>query len=352
MIESEVEFDLDMDIEFDTEIEMIPDAMEEFYKKEFWFSYSSMKLLLYNPPAFAEKYINKNYEEKLAKHLIAGKLIHCLILQPDEFPDMFIISPLKVPEGKNRDIMHAVFKHHKIVGGSNMRTLEDYSDILLQELITFNLHQSLKLDSARLDKMLTDENKTYFDYQLTRGNKNVIDQKQLDYCTQAAKVITDNPEMCRLMGIGADPAFNEVINEQMYYMPQAGRKFGLKGIVDNINIDHAGKVIYVNDFKTTGKELSEFPEAVTFFCYHYQAVIYLSLVAFHFQSLIYSQGYRVEFRFIAIDKNLQAYAFRIAEVTLNSWLDTFSRKLNEAAYHYDNKTYELPYAFANDLVLL
>lgn len=351
MAEFEVEFDLDTDIEFDMDVEAVPGAMDAFYEKEFWFSYSSMKLLLYNPPAFAEKYINKNYEERLDKHLIAGKLIHCLILQPDEFPEMFIISPLSVPTGKNRDIIHNIFKHHRATGGNDLRTLDSYGDQMLQELVNVNLHQSLKLDSARLDKMMTDENKSYFDYQLTRGSKNVIDQKQLDYCAAAAKVITGNPEMCRLMGIGADPAFNQVINEQMYYIPQPGRKFGLKGVIDNINIDHAGKIIYVNDFKTTGKELSEFPEAVQFFCYHYQAMIYLQLVIFHFKTLL-AQEYKVEFRFIAIDKNMQAYAFKVTNGTLNSWLETFNRRLSEAAYHYDNKSFDLPYAFANKLVSL
>lgn len=362
-LEMDVEFDLDTDIEFDIEPEIIPNAMDTFYEKEFWFSYSSLKLLLYNPAAFAEKYINKNYEERLDKHLIDGKLIHCLILQPDEFPEMFIISPLTVPTGKNREILHNTFKQHISINGTDINTLDDYNDFIISELERVNLHQALVDDKPkpntvtltgnqkRLAKMLTDENRSYFEYMIVRGSKNIIDQKQLDRCTKSAEIIRNNSEFCKYMGIGADPAFNQVVNEKMYYMPLKDRKYGLKGIIDNKNIDHANKIIYVNDFKTTGKELSEFPNAVQFFNYNIQAVIYMMLVTYHFGELI-DKGYTVEFRFIAIDKNLQAYAFKVTQTSLNKWLLEFQDKLVIADYHYINKTYDLPYAFANNLVAL
>lgn len=361
--ETDVEFemDLDVDVEFDIEPEIIPNAMDVFYEKAFWFSYSSIKMLLYNPPSFMEKYINKVYEERLDKHLIDGKLIHCLILQPDEFRDQFIISPLTIPTGKNREIVHSVFKHHRSIGGADTATLQDYSSLILTELQRVNLHQALVDDKKapivtgnqkRLAKMLTDENKSYFDYQLTRGNKNVIDQKQLDFCTAAAQIILKNEELCKLMGIGLNSPEHEVINEKMLYMDLKDYKFGLKGIIDNLHIDHTAKKIYVNDFKTTNKELIEFPEAVIYWCYHYQAVIYLQLIGFHYKDLIYNQGYTVEFRFIAIDKNMQAYPFLVSEGTLMDWLDIFKDKLEEANYHFTQKEYKLPYSFAKNLVTI
>jgi hypothetical protein len=53
-----------------------------------------------------------------------------------------------------------------------------------------------------------------------------------------------------------------------------------------------------------------------------------------------------------IDKAFQTYAFPVSENTLNSWLDRFNEVIEKAEWHYKNKNYELPYDFANDLVIL
>ena len=62
--ELEVEFDMDLGTEIDSTDVFTPSSMDAFYDKEFFFSYSSRKLLMYNPPTFAEKYINNIYEER------------------------------------------------------------------------------------------------------------------------------------------------------------------------------------------------------------------------------------------------------------------------------------------------
>jgi hypothetical protein len=72
---------------------------------------------------------------------------------------------------------------------------------------------------------------------------------------------------------------------------------------------------------------------------------------FLFRDLI-DQGYNVKFHFVVIDKAFQTYAFPVSENTLNSWLDRFNEVIEKAEWHYKNKNYELPYDFANDLVIL
>ena len=81
------------------------------------------------------------------------------------------------------------------------------------------------------------------------------------------------------------------------------------------------------------------------FSYDNQAIIYNMLVVANFDNLIKS-GYTVEFNFITIDKNLQTYAFKLTEKTLMRWLSNFKIKLDQLDYHYQNKDYTLPYAFA------
>ena len=61
-----------------------PIKEEEFYNKDFKFSYSSLNKLLFSPSLFYKDYILKEREEKTDKHLIEGKLLHLLLLQPEK----------------------------------------------------------------------------------------------------------------------------------------------------------------------------------------------------------------------------------------------------------------------------
>ena len=64
----------------------------DFYNKPFDFSYSSLNKLLWNPQSFYQLYILGNREEKTEAHLVQGKIIHALLLEPDKFNDQFIID--------------------------------------------------------------------------------------------------------------------------------------------------------------------------------------------------------------------------------------------------------------------
>ena len=67
---------------------------EEFYAKDFNFSYSSLNKLLFSPKFFYKDYILKERETRTDKHLIEGKLLHLLFLQPEKLNDEFSIVPI------------------------------------------------------------------------------------------------------------------------------------------------------------------------------------------------------------------------------------------------------------------
>jgi hypothetical protein len=129
------------------------------------------------------------------------------------------------------------------------------------------------------------------------------------------------------------------------------KSFGLKGIVDNLVIDHDQKVLYINDVKTTSKDLKDFPETVEFYSYWMQAAIYSTMAVVKFQSLL-SNGYELKFHFVVVDKNFQTYAFPVKNVTLEHWFERLSISLDKAEWHYTNKSYDLPYDFATKSITL
>ena len=126
---------------------------------------------------------------------------------------------------------------------------------------------------------------------------------------------------------------------------------GLKGIADSIQINHDKKIIYINDLKTTGKTITDFPETVKFYNYSIQAAIYTRLVKEVYKHII-TPEWTIVFNFIVIDKYNQVYCFKVSNLTLEMWDFELSDRLIEMYWHYRNNNYSLPYNFATSQVIL
>jgi hypothetical protein len=320
----------------------------EFYAKPFEFSYSSLNKLLWNPAVFYQLYVLGNKEEKLDSHLVHGKLIHGLLLEPDKFNEQFIVSPDNLPTGNLKTVIDRVYYHHvELAKSGDERTmLPEFMDAIIDILKDMNYHQSLKTDQQRLDKVLTSESENYWNFLRAKGKKTLIDQQSYDFCNNAVELIKTDKSICKLIGCNPSEFDNvEVLNELSLRCKMNGKAFGLKGIIDNLVIDHDKKIVYINDVKTTSKELKDFPESVEFYNYWLQAAIYVSLVITNYPGLV-DQGYDVKFNFVVIDKNYLVYPFEVKESTLHLWLNKLEESLNQAEWHYINKRYDLPYDFA------
>jgi hypothetical protein len=328
---------------------------DEFYSKRFEFSYSSLNKLLWNPVVFHQLYVLKMKEEKTDAHLVQGKVIHCLLLEENKFNDQFIISPSSLPTGNLRSVVDRVYSHYKELSsnGDQRTRLEEFSEAILDILRDMNYHQSLKTDEQRLDKVLTGEAISYWDFLMTKNGKTLVDQDTYNFCKGAVDLIKSDPNVCELIGANVNDFSNkDVYNELPLTANISGKPFGLKGIVDNIVVDHNKKIIFINDLKTTSKELKDFSESVEYYNYWMQAVIYTTLVSTKFFHYIHSEGYSVQFRFLVIDKMFNVYPFLVSEKTLTDWLTRFLTCLEKAEWHYINKRYDLPYEFALGKVVL
>ena len=104
----------------------------------------------------------------------------------------------KIPSENNKKIIDNIFRNY-LVNQNNTLTLEDYSKDILTHLLTINLHQSLKTDQQRLDKILTDENNEYFEFLKLSLGKTVIDQTILDNCKMSLDVIKANDDVRALL---------------------------------------------------------------------------------------------------------------------------------------------------------
>ena len=321
-------------------------AEETFYAGEFSFSYSSLNKLLFSPSLFYKDYILRDREIKTDKYLVEGKLVHCLVFEPENLNDKFNIVPEKTPTDSTRKILHRVYEKDSTVD------IMSADDLILEALKEQNLHQKLNEDSARLKKIQTPEAQVYWKF-IANPNVDVIDQETLQRCTEYAEIIKGNKDVISLFesvqtDFDLDPV--QTYAEKPLECALKDRPFGLKGIVDFYKVDDTEKLVTICDLKTTGKSIADFKETIDFYNYWLQAAIYAKLV---FENLDESQqDYNFIFKFVVIDKYKQVYVFDVSPETLSAWTQGLEETLKVAEYHYTNRDYTLPYQFLIEKVIL
>jgi hypothetical protein len=322
--------------------------LDAFYKEKFYFSYSSISKLLFSPAAFYNHYVLKQREDVVAPHLVSGRVLHCLLFEPEKYDDNFISMPGKIPTDSQKKIIDNIFRKYLEIN-NNTLSLTDFSDDILTELLTANLYQSLKTDLQRTEKILTEENKNYFTFLIDSQDKTIVDEPTLNNCKLGVEALKSNEEVRSLLQL--DKSETDVHIESYSELPievdAEHLPFGFKGILDNIVIDKESKTIFINDLKTTGKPLVDFPESVQYYKYWVQAMVYVKLAYDKFlKDLPDLNEWNLYFTFVVIDKYNQVYPFQVSMETMAIWQQDFEELTDILKYHYENKDFKLPYELA------
>ena len=321
---------------------------EKFYAKDFNFSYSSINKLLFSPSIFYKEYILQEREIKTHRHLVEGKLVHCLLFEPENLEKKFKITPGKAPSDNVRKVLKQLSEE------TDVETLKDVDDaIIIQVLKWQNLYQSLKTDEQRIAKIKVDDYETYWKFILNK-NVDVVDQDTLVRCNNHVDILNSHPGVKELFA-NNETDF-ELDSEERYVEKYLKcklkqKKFGLHGYVDFYKIDHENKKVTICDLKTTSKTISEFEETVEYYNYYLQAAIYFKLVYENLDEKI-RDNYEILFKFVVIDKYDQVYIFEVLDSTMRGWAFMLTDALNVAEYHYNEKDYSLPYNFATNTIKL
>jgi len=324
------------------------DELEKFYQKKFYFSYSGLNKLLFSPALFYNYYVLQQREDSTDPHLVGGRVLHCLLFEPDSYDDQFISMPGKLPTDSQRKIIDNIFRIHCGIGNNSL-ILDDYSQDILTQLLTANLYQSLKTDQQRLEKILTEENKEYFEFLKNSLDKTIVDEPTLNGCKEQVEILKTNSDVRALLQLDKSPEDDhiETYNELHIKVDHDKLPFGFHGVLDNVVVDNEAKMIFINDLKTTGKSIQDFPDAVEYYKYWLQAVIYLILATDKFlKDKPDRQEWQVQVTFIVIDKYNLVYPFQVSQETMSEWKKDFKHVLTVADWHYKNKRFDLPYDLA------
>jgi len=332
-----------------------------FYSKEFYFSYSSLSKLKHSPGIFYRRYILGDSKDTYHKSTIEGKLIHCLLLNPELFDQEFILMPSSSPSANTIKVIDSLvdkLNAERIIIENDLTKdpeLSDYEDDILEILKEQNLHQKLIEDSARISKIITGESSSYFNYKLYSNLRHVIDLDTYDRCLEAKELIMNHP-VAKQMNIDKTQDIISLNEIEIKYKDDTF-PFGLKGILDNVTIDVNNKILRINDLKTTSKTLHDFKDAVDFWDYWLQAAIYFRLA----KAAMDQGSFKVEnfndewtciFSFIVIDRYNHIYSFEVSEDSMIKWQIELQDLLHEAKYHYESRDFSLPFNFLKTKIVL
>ena len=313
---------------------------EEFFSKDFNFSYSSLNRLLFSPSLFYKDYILKEKEIRLDKHLIEGSVIHCLLFEADKLKEKFKIVPGKAPSDSVRKVLYNMQNY---TDAKKLDKVEDF--VILDSLKEINLYQSLKKDEQRLAKIRTSDNADYWEFMMN-DIKNIIDLDTLNKCKERVELLNENEEVkAALTQKQSDFELDPITTYAEAYLKcdLANYDFGLHGYIDFYEINDDTKEVTIYDLKTTSKSIADFKDTVEYYNYWLQAAVYSKLV---FENLPEDKKeYTIRFRFIVIDSYDQVYIFNVSIESMSSWMDDLFNALEAAKYHFDTKNFNLPYEF-------
>ena len=333
------------------------EELEKFYSTKFYFSYSSISKILLSPRLFYNHYVLNEKEDSTGPHLVAGKALHCLLFEPEKFDDYFIMIPGKIPTDSNKIILDHIFMTKYLPMQNTSLSLEDFSQDILNQLLNNNLYQnltddkkdpSITGDSKRLEKILTDNNKEYFEFLKLKELKTVIDKTVKEKADEGVEVLKANKAVRALLQLDKDENSNvKVFSELKLQYDSEQYDFGYKGILDNVVVDEEAKRIFINDLKTTNKSIQDFPNSVEYYRYDIQASIYRLLVINNFiKNKEDADDWEILITFIVIDKYNQVYPYQVSDETLVDWESNFYDIVKQVDYHYRHRDYTLPYQLA------
>jgi hypothetical protein len=316
--------------------------------KNFHFSYSSLNKLLFSPSLFYKDYILFDRELRTDKHLVEGKLLHLLLLQPDRLHDEFSITPSKIPSDNLRMVLQNITLYTDV---PELSLVED--KIILDSLKEIGLYQSMKDEDKRIAKVRTTECEDYYAFKANTGNTDVIDNTMLAKATERVELMLNNASIKSLL-LDEPTDFEmdglEVYNEKFMTCKLDKYEFGLHGYIDRYTINHDKKEINIIDLKTTNKTITDFPNTIEFYNYWLQAAVYVTLVLKNLGDK--EVNYKISFNFIVIDKYDQIYNFPVSVKTMDEWGDGLESILDMVNYHVTENNYELPYQFIKGEVIL
>lgn len=220
------------------------------YYKSNAISQSQLTNLSYGPKYFQYKLIHKDETSALT----LGSVVDCMLTEPENFDNLFIVEDYKIPTGQMKD-----FISYKLRGLTNE---EAYKAV------------DFKRKKDSLEAILEVFNTEYqqFYNSFLNKEKKVISQEVKTLADTIVTSLLTNRFTRRYLKCDPNSCLQQLEIFWVYEINNTSVECRSK--LDLVKIDHENKVIYPLDIKTTSSPLDQFRESIVKYRYDLQASFY------------------------------------------------------------------------------
>ena len=205
-------------------------------------SNSALSTFSYDPSYYHKVYVTKELQDKKESDALTfGSLVHCLILEPQEVQNRYVISTLKpeeIPTSMMLDYFTALLKQE---------IHDDLAKLTAYQASGYKLSIDKVLENAKkYDK--------YYQEKLACKDKTVITQAVYDTARAAADVAMDNPQWQAILGKGKK--WTEYKELEITWTEEVnGMELDFKAKLDHLFITQEEDTIIAKyfDYKTDSK---------------------------------------------------------------------------------------------------
>lgn len=295
-------------------------------------SASALKKFEYSPKLFHE-IITGNAKSKDSVALSFGRLVHELVLTPEEFNDKYVISTIDKPSGQMGDLCDNLFLN---------KLYDEFTD---DDFIWNNAYAQVgfkrdKIESVK-EKFAT-TGKAYYEFLVASIGKQVISREELAKAKEYVERLKNHK--------GANAVLFEakgLVEHEIFWNWQG---LDAKSKIDKFYIDEESKVIYLVDLKTTSQQVygkqvipKSNPYLASFTGFLKDVVFYDYLLQMEFYSQALKYLYP-EYRIVCYLVPINDYSCTVYELP-ETWLFYAKQKLasirKDIQFYTDTDQWEL-----------
>lgn len=229
---------------------------EADYRKSDDLSYSLLKEVDYKPILLVEK-----PESLYKKHFVLGSLVDCIITEPTEIWNKFLMSEIELPSDVVINIIDAIYLRKTDLFD------KEHKDRIVSIIREFKYYNNRNDDSVY--KTLIDKGKEYFELLTVADGKSIITPKLYELADIMATAISRN---LSLMVMSRD-------EYDLYYQVKISfeyREMQCKAMLDVVLVDHMAKKVIGIDIKTGYDHPLKFQNNFIKYKYFLQGAHYLN----------------------------------------------------------------------------
>lgn len=298
-------------------------------------SNSGLSTFSYDPSYYHKVYITKEIKDKKESDaLIFGSLVHCIILEPKEIQNRYVLSTLKpeeIPTGLMLDFYSALLKQE------------------VQDDLAYQVAYQASGYKLSLEKVLENAAKfnKYYGEKIASKGKTVIIQSVYDAARAAADVTMDNPQWEAILGTGKK--WTEYKELEITWTEEVnGMNLDFKAKLDHLFIhEYEGAIIAKYfDYKTDSKNpVHKYIDTFLFWRTYRQMAFYQkAIVKFIEQDFPNAELItRPTMYLVPIDVvRIKSLIYQVDKSYLEKGHLELNKDLNDLVWHTKNDKWEYP----------